>query len=400
MRKFNRNVVLCLLGMLLGGSPAFAADDPGLRPDHPTRYTVQSGDTLWGISGRFLADPWRWPQLWQANPQVKNPDLIFPGDELELVYIDGRPRLTKRRARSSSPGVVRLSPHLRVSDAPVPTVPMDAVGPFLTRPVVLPSEEDFDTAPHVLAFPDSHIRGGQGTRFYARNIGYPIGTRFDVVRKAGELRSGDNNELLGYGAGFVGTAVLVAAGDPATLEVDAARFDVRKGDRLVAASAEDVYQDFQPRAPSEPIYGNIIAMAGYSGGLVMQGGRFDIVILDRGQQDGLLAGDVLRIDRRGRIVRDDVPSFEGRPNPIVESGAWGDLPQARDDSVHYLRPPADPAREFDEMRVSGLGVGEPVKLPDERAGLAMVFRTFDRVSVALVMESTAPIHVGDRVRNP
>jgi hypothetical protein len=277
---------------------------------------------------------------------------------------------------------------------------MDAIGPFLSRPVVMASERDFDDAPYVLAFPDERIRAGAGDSFYARDIAYPIGTRFDIVRKAGELRSGDNNELLGYGAIFVGSAVLTAPGEPATLEIDAARFDVRVGDRLVPASAEDAYQDFQPRAPAHPIYGSIIAMSGYSGGSVMQGGRYDILVLDRGRQDGLAAGDVLRIDRRGRIVRDDIPAREGRPNPIVPNSAWGGLPQARDETMQYLRPPADPATSFREMDVSGLGAGEPVRLPDERAGLAMVFRTFDRVSVALVMESTRSIHVGDGIRNP
>jgi len=399
MRKSTRNVIFCLLGALLTGSAAWAADAPTLRPDHPTRYTVQKGDTLWGISGRFLAEPWRWPQLWQANPQIKNPDLIYPGDELELVYVGGQPRLTKRAGRGSS-GVVKLSPKVRVTEAPVPTVPMDAIGPFLTRPVVMNSEADFDAAPYVLAFPDDRIRGGLGERFYARDVGHPIGTHFDLVRKAGELRSGDTDEVLGYAAIFVGTAVLTGAGDPATLEIDAARFDVRAGDRLVLASDEDVYQDFQPRSPATPIYGNVIAMSGYSGGIVRQGGRYDIVVLDRGTQDGLVAGDVLRVDRLGRIVRDQIPYFEGRPSEIASSSDWGGLPQARDDRMQYLRPPADPNREFHEMKVTGLGSGEPVKLPDERSGLAMVFRTFDRVSVALVMESTMPIHVGDRVRNP
>ena len=398
MRKFTRNVALCLLGAAFTASAAFAADDLPLRPDHPTRYTVQKGDTLWGISGRFLSEPWRWPQLWHANPQIKNPDLIYPGDELELVYVDGQPRLRKRGRGSA--GVVRLSPRLRVTDAPVPTVPIDAVGPFLTRPVVMNDERDFDAAPYVLAFPDSHIRGGLGDQFYARNIDRPVGTRFDIVRKAGELRSGDTNELLGFGAIFVGTAVLTAPGEPATLEVDGARLSVQAGDRLVLADAEDVYQDFQPRAPAQPIYGNIIAMSGYSGGLVRQGGRFDILVLDRGAQDGLMPGDVLRIDRLGRIVRDTVPFDEGRPSEVASSSDWGGLPQAQDDRMQYLRPPADPEKEFLEMRVSGLGAGEPVKLPDERAGLAMVFRTFDRVSMALVMESTKAIHIGDRIRNP
>jgi hypothetical protein len=399
MRKFNRNVVLCLLGAMLGASLAWATEAPALRPDHPTQYTVQRGDTLWGISGRFLSEPWRWPELWQANPQIRNPDLIFPGDELELVYVGGKPRLTKRAGRASS-NVVKLSPKVRVAEAPVPTVPMDAIGPFLTRPVVMASERDFDDAPYVLAFPNDRIRAGAGDAFYARDIGYPIGTKFDLVRKAGELRSGDTNELLGFGATFVGTAVLTGAGDPATLEIDAARFDVRRGDRLILSTAEDVYQDFQPRAPAHPIYGSIIAMSGYSGGSVMQGGRFDIVVLDRGTQDGLVAGDVLQIDRRGRIVRDDIPRLEGRPNEIASSSAWGGLPQAQDNSMQYLRPSADPTSQFREMRVAGLGVGEPVRLPDERAGLAMVFRTFDRVSVALVMESIKTIQVGDGVRNP
>ena len=398
MRKSNRNVVLCLLGLLLGGSLAWAAETPALRPDHPTRHTVQKGDTLWGISGRFLSEPWRWPELWQANPRIKNPDLIFPGDELELVYVEGKPRLTKRGGRSS--GTVKLSPRLRVAEAPVPTIPMDAIGPFLTRPVVLPTERDFDTAPYVLALPDDHIRVGAGDMLYARNIDHPVGTRFDIVRKAGELRAGDTNELLGFGAIFVGTAMLAVPGDPATLQVESARFDVREGDRFVLAGQEDVYQDFQPHAPTSPIFGSIIAMSGYSGGTVMQGGRFDVVILDRGEQDGLVAGDVLRIDRRGRVTRDQVFWREGRPNDIVSSSVWDGLPQAKDETMQYLRPTADPKTSFREMTVSGLGPGEPVKLPDENAGLAMVFRTFDRVSVALVMESTKAIHVGDRIRNP
>jgi len=133
---------------------------------------------------------------------------------------------------------------------------------------------------------------------------------------------------------------------------------------------------------------------------VRQGGRFDVVVLDRGQQDGLVAGDVVRIDRRGRIVRDNIPAQEGRPNEIVSSSVWGGLPQPQDKTMQYLRPSADPTQSFREITVSGLGPGEPVKLPDERAGLAMVFRTSDRVSVALVMESQKTIHVGDRIRNP
>jgi hypothetical protein len=393
--------------MVLGGSLAWAADAPTLRPDHPTRYTVQKGDTLWGISGRFLSEPWQWPQLWQANPQIKNPDLIYPGDELELVTIDGKPRLVKRASRSGGTSkVVKLSPRLRV-EAAVPPIPLDAIRPFLSRPVVVDDESLIDSAPYVLAFPDNHIRGGTGDQMYARNVSQPVGTRFDVLRRAGELlrgkesselRSADTNELLGYGAVHIGIATLVAPGDPATLEINLAQRDIRPGDRLRPVTEEDVYTtDFQPHPPAQPVYGSIIDVVG---GLT-QAGRYNVVVLDRGARDGLVPGDVLRIDQRGRIVRDRVPLDQGHA-PEIRPGPWGGLPQAFDNAaaLHDLRPAATPTEQFRELRTELIQPGEPVKLPDEKAGLLMVFRTHDRISVALIMEATRPINVGDRVRNP
>jgi hypothetical protein len=389
---------MCLLGAALVSPAGLAAEGATLRPDHPTRYTVQRGDTLWGISGRFLTEPWRWPDLWQANPQVKNPDLIFPGDELELVTVDGKPRLVKRGARSGgSSKVAKLSPRMRVTEA-VPPIPLDAIRPFLSRPAVVDDQSVIDRAPYVLAFPDNHIRGGTGDRLYARNIDAPVGTRFDILHPVGELRGADDNELLGYGAVHIGIATLTFPGDPATLEIGIARRDVRSGDRLRVVSEEDIYaQDFQPRPPSTPVYGSIISVVG---GLT-QAGRYNVVVLDRGERDGLVPGDVLRIDQKGRIVRDRVPLDQGHA-PEIRSGIWGGIPQAIDDAgaLRDLRPAATPQERFRELRTETIQPGEPVKLPDEQAGLLMVFRTHERISVALIMESTRPINVGDRVRNP
>ncbi|MCU0254681.1 MAG: LysM peptidoglycan-binding domain-containing protein [Acidobacteria bacterium] len=408
MHQFTRKWLLCLLGAVLVSPVALAADPVSLKPDHPTRYTVQSGDTLWGISGRFLNDPWRWPDLWHSNPQVKNPDRIYPGDELELVTVDGKPRLVKRGGRSGggSSKVVKLSPSVRVQSG-IPPIPLDAIRPFLSRPVVVDDESLIDQAPYVLAFPNSRIRGGTRDRMYARGIAEPIGTRFDILRRAGELirgegsnelRGADSNELLGYGAVHIGIATLVAPGDPATLEIDLARIDIRPGDRLRPVTDEDRYtEDFQPRAPEQPIYGSIIHIMG---GL-SQGGQYNVVVLDRGARDGLVAGDVLRIDQKGRIVRDRVPLDQGVA-PQIRPGIWGGIPQPFDDAaaLHDLRPAATPTERFRELRVETIQPGEPVKLPDEEAGLLMVFRTYERLSVGLVMQATRPINVGDRVRNP
>jgi len=205
---------------------------------------------------------------------------------------------------------------------------------------------------------------------------------------------------IGIFALLVGASVrLRRPGDPATLEIGIARRDIRPGDRLREVTEEDVYtEDFQPRAPEQPIYGSIIHILG--GGLT-QAGQFDAVVLDRGASDGLVAGDVLRIDQKGRIVRDRVPLDQGVP-PQIRPGIWGGIPQPFDDAaaLHDLRPAATATEQFRELRVETIQPGEPVKLPDEEAGLLMVFRTYDRISVALIMQATRPINIGDRVRNP
>lgn len=344
MAKFSRKFALAVvLAGVLG--VAWAAGDL-INQDHPDRYTVKKGDTLWDISALFLRDPWRWPDIWYVNPQVQNPHLIYPGDVLELTYVDGKPQL-----RVVQNGVVKLSPGVRATpwnDA-IPTVPVDAIAPFLTRPYVA-SEGELDAAPYVVDFADEHLLGGAGMRAYVRAIETPDPQKFDLVRKGGPYKDGETGEILGYEAQFVGSGLLKRIGDPATVFITDTVSEALVGDRLLPVSEDHTVQDFYPRAPASDVSGTIIDVVNG----VTQIGQYSVVVIDRGARDGLVQGSVLRVDQRGETIRD----------PIAE-----------------------------DSRTT-------VTLPDESAGLIMVFRTFDRVSFALVMAAERPMHVLDRVRNP
>lgn len=346
MAKLSRKFVLAvaLAGML---GIAWAADD-FVRSDHPARYTVQKGDTLWDISAMFLRDPWRWSDIWYVNPQVENPHLIYPGDVLELTYVDGKLQL---RVVEQGPRTVKLSPRVRATpwDGTIPTVPIDAIGPFLSRPYVV-GEGELDTAPYVVDFADEHILGGAGLRAYVRSIDAPDPQKFDLVRPGGPYKDAETGEILGYQAEYVGSGLLKRTGDPATVFITDTEQEVVIGDRLLPVTEERALQDFYPRAPASEVRGAIIDVING----VSQIGQYNVVVVDRGARDGLVPGVVLRVDQRGETIRDTV---------------------AKDRRTR-------------------------VTLPDESAGLIMVFRTFDRVSFALVMEAERPMHVLDKVRNP
>lgn len=316
-----------------------------LRSDHPDRYTVVKGDTLWDISGRFLRSPWRWPEIWHVNPTIANPHLIFPGDVLDLTYIDGKPQLRLRR------GTLKLSPTARATpwDGAIPTVPLDAIAPFLTRPYVL-SKEQLETAPYIVEFDLDHIMGGAGQKAYVRKIEESEPRKYEIVRPGGAYRDAETNEILGYEALYIGTSQLQRTGDPATVFINKSKQEAIISDRLIAAGDERASANFTPHAPAMPFEGNIISVLNG----VSQIGQFNVVVIDRGIADGLNPGTVLRIDRLGETVRDVI------------------TPDSRD----------------------------TVKLPDEQAGLLMVFRTFERVSFGIVMHATSAMHVEDKVRNP
>jgi len=342
-KKIN---VLGLILALFVHTAVLAAEDV-LRPDHPDRYVVVEGDTLWGIAGRFLRDPWLWPEIWYANPQIENPHLIYPGDVITLVYIDGKPRLQVQRGTPT----VKLSPTVRETPLAraIPTIPLDAIRPFLTEPWVV-TEAELDAAAYMVQSAGEHLIVGGGDRIYARGIDDPEITRYDIVRPGKPYVDPVTEEVLGIEARYVGDARLVRSGDPATLHVTRSDLEVLIGDRLLPAVGDSYDANFQPRAPLGPVEGQIIAVMGG----VSQIGRFAVVVINRGEREGMQPGHVLSIWQRGEVVPDHVTEERG----------------------------------------------DTVKLPDEHAGLLMVFRTFDKVSFGLVMRASTNIRVLDLVRNP
>jgi hypothetical protein len=342
MSYLNNKLIGFILGLLLTCS-TFAAGPVALNPAHPDRYTVVKGDTLWDISAKFLRDPWLWPDVWYVNPQIENPHLIYPGDEIVLTYRDGRPILSLNRKN-------RLEPHIRATplkDA-IPTIPVDAIAQFLNRPYVM-EKDALEQAPYIVHFLDDHILGGAGISFYARSIEQDQPVRYTIVRPGKPYKDPDTNEILGYEAAFIGDADLKRPGDPAKLLIISSEQEAIIGDRLIEAEDEEPLANFQPRAPERNVEGRIISVLNG----VSQIGQYNVVVLNKGANDGLEPGHVLQILQGGEAVRD-----------IVK------------------------------------GQGETFTLPLEEAGMLMVFRTFDRVSFALIMKATKPLHVLDWVRSP
>ena len=322
-----------------------------LNPSHPDTYVVQRGDTLWDISRMFLRDPWYWPEIWYVNPQVRNPHLIFPGDVLSLVYVDGKPQIRSSRGETVAGGVERLSPRIReesLADA-ITTIPYAAIAPFLSRGMVLERNEINDL-PYVMAVRDLRLLGSAGNDVYVRGDVADVDTVYSVVNVGERLVDPDDGAVLGYEGVYVGDGRISRLGDPATLALVSSQRETRKGDRLVTRNDPPPLQ-FKPRAPDRPVEGQIMHVVdGLS-----QIGQYQVVVINRGSRDGLEQGHVLSVWQAGPRVAD----------------------------------------RFDP----GL-LGRKVTLPDELAGTLMVFRTYDRLSYALVMEAEGPMNNFDRVRNP
>jgi hypothetical protein len=327
-----------------------------IRADAPKSYVVKEGDTLWGISSLFLKDPWLWPEVWIINPQVQNPHLIYPGDTLALAYgANGAPQI-----RLTSGGAARLNPRLRSSplDGAIPTLPYSAVAAFLSKPTVL-TKDQIRKAPSVLAFREKHMIGGENNEIYIRDLNAPVNSRFTVVHVGAPLRDPDNGDILGYEGIYTGSAsVLTNAPVSKARLTDSAR-ETLEGDKLIAQDVS-VPLNFILSSPPENLKGRIIS--------VMDGtkliGQYRVVVINRGARHGVVPGNIMAIDQAGDVVRDRY-SREG--NAFTNAFKFG---------------------------------GQKVKLPDERAGTLLVFRTFDRLSYGLVVGASSEIHVADVVRNP
>jgi hypothetical protein len=332
-----------------------------LSPNAPERYTVVKGDTLWDIAGKFLRDPWFWPEIWQVNPQIANPHLIYPGDVISLVYVGGQPRLTLERGGAVAstalpPGMSaeRLSPHVRVEPLgqAITTIPYDAIAPFLSRPTVL-SKDDINGAPYVLAIQGDHIVGGRGQKIYARgHDDLPGGTSYAVYHVGEPYRDPDTHDVIGYEGIYVGQGQVIRTGDPSTLMLTDSAREAMAGDRLLPVEV-DAPLNFYPSAPSTAVEGRIVAVVDGLSRI----GQYHVVVLNRGAKDGLEQGHVLEIFQSDGVAYDPHTTEHWPGN-------------------------------------------RRVKLPEERVGLLMVFRVRDDISYALVTQATSEIRVADAVRNP
>ncbi len=317
-----------------------------LTDDYPETYIVKKGDTLWGISGMYLEKPWLWPELWDVNPQIDNPHLIYPGDELYLVWVDGQPRLRLKRGRD-----VKLTPNMRVTplDLAIPIIPLDEIGAFLKRHRIM-GPDDLNNSAYVVAGDEGALISSPGDRIFGRGP-FPEGERaYGIFRAGGAYVDPVTNEILGYQAQDIGNAQLLSANsDPITeLEITRVTEEVRLADRLLPIEERIIDATFHPRAPdNEIVDGFMIAVDGG----ITQIGTMDIVVINKGKREGLEVGHVLAIYQTGGLVHDRV-------------------------------------------------AGDNVLLPDTRAGLLMIFEAFEKASYAVVLKSTRVLKVGDKVKNP
>jgi hypothetical protein len=354
-----------------------------LRDDHPDTYVVQKGDTLWDIAARFLNEPWLWPEIWQANPQVENPHLIYPGDVLSLAYLGGRPTITK------------LSPSARrIGDDPIGALPLSEIEPFLKKAHVL-DEDEYKRLPYIIGLEESRLLGAEGQVAYVRGGDFEPGQRWAVVRPSvrfavhphpttGEARlksdpwtmqhglrphtsgvewayyaASDNGfEVLGWEVIQTTQGVITRDGDPATLLLTAGGSDAQVGDLLLPYDPQPFDLTFYPRAmDSVPEGIRILAQTER----LLYGGPRDVVAISAGAREGIENGHVFSIWHPGDLVRDEI--------------------------AHKPRIKANLKKN-------------KVQLPDEFVGHVMVFRTFDKVSYGLIMDGIRPARLHDELRAP
>jgi hypothetical protein len=381
---FSIGAVLALFFLT---APAYA-DTVALKSDHPDRYVVQKGDTLWDISKRFLKDPWRWASVWTINDQIKNPHLIYPGDVILLTYVEGKPQLSVQREEKPVPApaeapaptevpqaevepfattateepagetpsgmkVVKLRPkaHAEPIAAAIPTISPDVIVPFLTQPLVV-GKNDLENAGYVttglqgrVALGDSL---GDGSEFYARGLKKNNGADYyQVFRQGGALVHPETGEILGYHAVHLGDAKVLVHGDPSKLVITSIKQEILPTDRLLVAPEKAALPYYYPRAPDSNVKGFIVGDTKE----LREFGPTAIVAISLGKREGMQEGHVLRILRH--------------------------VGEAKDPVTHGT-----------------------YKIPDEETGLLMVFRVFDKVSYAMIMDANQPIHINDAVRTP
>jgi hypothetical protein len=393
LRKSITALVFALSGLVASAAPAQVPPIPqtpmAFKADAPDRYVVVRGDTLWGISERFTDSPWRWPEIWNFNrEQIRNPHWIYPGDvivldrvsgTLSIAGADGKPAATGASGAPAGPpggpgdaaggpaerpglgvgsavGTVKLSPRLRAESTArdaIPSIPPSAIEPFLSRPLVI-EPDGLDNAPTIIATEENRVIIEAGNQAYVRGMGDSKEENWFIYRRGKALIDPDTNVTLGYEAIYLGTARVTRAGDPATVRLTTVTQEVGTGDKLLPTGVPEVPK-YAPHAPAVFMQGRVIGI--YGGlGKVGEAGPQQVITLNRGRSDGVEVGHVFALYRPGPLIADASARTGGKPATF--------------------------------------------KLPDERYGLAFVFRIYDRVSYALVMRISKPVNPLDVVQTP
>ncbi|MDH3320791.1 MAG: LysM peptidoglycan-binding domain-containing protein [Betaproteobacteria bacterium] len=380
LRKSITALIIVLGVLATGAAPAQIPQTPiAFKTDAPDRYVVVRGDTLWGISERFTDSPWRWPEIWNFNrEQIRNPHWIFPGDvivldrvsgTLSIAGADGKPGAQRAPGdgtggtagrpgldAGSAVGTVKLSPRLRAESTArdaIPSIPPSAIEPFLSRPLVI-EPDGLDNAPTIIATEENRVIIEAGNQAYVRGMGDSKEENWFIYRRGKVLVDPDTDVTLGYEAIYLGTARVTRAGDPATVRLTTVTQEVGAGDKLLPVGVPEVPK-YAPHAPAVFMQGRVMGI--YGGlGKVGEAGPQQIITLNRGRADGVEVGHVFALYRPGPLIADASANTGGKPATF--------------------------------------------KLPDERYGLAFVFRIYDRVSYALVMRISRPVNPLDVVQTP
>jgi nucleoid-associated protein YgaU len=370
MKKTFLGYFLLLCAGLSIASLSTAQDQPTLKTDRPTEYTVTKGDTLWGISGNFLEDPWRWKEIWKGNTQIANPDLIYPGDVIRLIFVDGKPQLVVNATAGTTSiptptntfsgsshnkplKTVKLSPQIRSSSikTAIPAIPLDKINTFLLRNRVVETGV-LTAAPHVLAGQESRVILSAGDNIYARGDFPKAINSYGLYRAGQSYIDPITEEVLGVQAVAIGTAGIRSIdGDKGSFTITRSTSEIRVGDRLLPHAEREITSTFFPNPPKNTVRGTIMNVE--TG--VSQAGKLDIIAINLGSREQLQQGHLLGIYKRGEKIRDRFAQDKTPKN---------------------------------------------IELPDERAGLILVFEVFEKMSLAIVLEADRGVVLQDIVSNP
>ena len=347
MAKRNLSIIFAFFLCLCLINPSVASVT--LRRHHPLRYTVKPGDTLWGIAAKFLIKPWQWQALWEKNKHVRNPHILYPGNIIHLIHVNGRPYL-----RVKNGGTIKLSPKIRWEKfyTPIPTIPISDIKHYLSGSMIFNSKKQLSKLPYVLELQTEHVGGMMGSEFYARGLTSKNIKQYTIYKTGIAYRDPKTKRVLGYEAVEVGHAKLIKYGDPATFVITRQTQEIKPGNRLMPDKGRIFTANFMPRPPHGKIQGRIVAILDKG---IQSIGHLFIVAINLGQCNDMKPGYVLTIKQPGKTIID---KFQTK------------------------------------------SVNQRIKLPSSNAGEIMIFRTFKNMSYALVMQSTQLIHIGDIIETP